>query len=285
MTAWHLFLALVFNTTWAFNFIAAKYGVEHFPPLLFTALRFAVLLALLAPFVRPVAGQMRPLLTVAFLLGALHFTFMFVGLAAAGDISSIAIVVQLYVPFSAILAALLLGERIAAMRVAGIAVSFAGVLVIGFDPIVFEHLDAALWVAAAALVMALATILMRRLEGVGVFTLQAWIAAVAVPVMVAASWLLESGQVAAMASATWLQWGSPVYSAVGASLVGHSLVYYLLRRYPVGVITPLTLLTPVLAVAFGVTLWGDELTAKLILGGLATLAGIAMVSVVGVGRR
>ena len=69
-----------------------------------------------------------------------------------------------------------------------------------------------------------------------------------------------------MRTATLLDLAAPVYSALGASLVGHGIVYHLLGRYPVSVTTPLLLLTPVLAVAFGVLLWGDTLTWKLMLG-------------------
>ena len=47
-----LLLALLANTAWAFNFIAGKAGVTHFQPFLFTALRFAVLLLVLLPFLR-----------------------------------------------------------------------------------------------------------------------------------------------------------------------------------------------------------------------------------------
>ena len=38
------------------------------------------------------------------------------------------------------------------------------------------------------------------------------------------------------------------------------------------------LLSPVLAVVFGVLLWGDVLTWKLVLGGVLTLAGIAVIT-------
>ena len=67
------------------------------------------------------------------------------------------------------------------MSLLSITLAFGGVMVIGFDPIVFNHLDAILWVAGAAFVMAVATILMRQCPNLGVFRLQAWIALVALP--------------------------------------------------------------------------------------------------------
>lgn len=152
-------------------------------------------------------------------------------------------------------------------------------LVIGFDPVVFRHLDALLLVTAGAAAMALATIQMRRLRGVGVFALQAWIALCATPALALLSLLFEQGQWTALRTASTLELAAPVYSALGASLIGHGIVYYLLGRYPVGVTTPLLLLNPVLAVAFGVLLWGDILTWKLVLGGVMTLAGIASITI------
>ena len=279
MAPYDLLLALLANTAWAFNFIAGKAGVAHFTPLLFTALRFAILLLVTLPLLRWVPGQMSSVLQVSVILGVLHFSLIFTGLAASGDVSSVAIATQLYVPFSALLAAVFLKEAIGWRRLSGIAIAFAGVVVIGFDPSVFQHLDALALITAASMAMAVATILMRQIKGVGVVTLQAWIALIATPCQVILSLLLERGQWAALQSATWLDFAAPAYSAIGASLVGHGIVYYLLGRYPVSVTAPFMLLTPVLAVGFGVTLWGDVLTWKLAVGGLLTLGGVGIITV------
>lgn len=272
-------LALLANVAWAFNFIAGKAGVTHFQPLLFTALRFAVLLLALLPFLRWIPGRMRGVLSIALLQGMLHFTLIFLGLGASGDVSSVAIVAQLYVPFSALLAVVWLGETLDRRRLTGIASAFGGVLVIGFDPIVFQHLDALLLITAGAAAMAVATIQMRQLHGVSVFVLQAWIALCATPALALLSLLFEHGQWDAVRTATALELAAPVYSAIGASLIGHGIVYYLLGRYPVSATTPLMLLSPVLAVVFGVLLWGDVLTWKLVMGGFLTLAGIAVITI------
>jgi O-acetylserine/cysteine efflux transporter len=274
-----LLLALLANTAWAFNFIAGKAGVTHFQPFLFTSLRFAILLLILLPFLRWIPGRMRGVLGIALVQGILHFSLVFAGLKASGDITSMAIASQLYVPFSALLAVVTLGEKLDRRRLLGIASAFGGVLVIGLDPVVFRHLDALLLIAAGAMAMAVATIQMRRLRGVGVFVLQGWIALCATPALALLSLLFEDGQWAAVRSATALELATPVYSALGASLIGHGVVYYLLGRYPVSVTTPLMLLTPILAVAFGVLLWDDVLTWKLLLGGVMTLAGLVVITV------
>jgi len=162
MTIPHLLMMLLINSAWGLNFIAGKIGADTFQPLLFTALRFLFLLVLMLPWLKPAPGYMKPLLRVAFLLGVFHFSMIFIGLHAGGNIGSIAITTQLYVPFSAILASVFLKEKITLQTVVAIAIAFGGVMVIGFDPIVFNHIDAILWVTGAAFVMSVATILMRK---------------------------------------------------------------------------------------------------------------------------
>ena len=116
MSVPHLLMILIANSAWGFNFIAGKIGAEVFQPLFFTALRFLFLLLLMLPWLRPAPGHMKPLLRVAFLLGVLHFSMVFIGLDAGGDIASIAITTQLYVPFSAILASVFLREKYLSYR-------------------------------------------------------------------------------------------------------------------------------------------------------------------------
>ncbi|MGB3225227.1 MAG: DMT family transporter [Desulforhopalus sp.] len=274
MTAIHLLMVVLVNSAWGVNFIAGKIGTEVFQPLLFTTLRFLFLLLLMLPWLKPAPGYMKPLLRVAFLLGVCHFGMVFIGLNAGGDIASIAITTQLYVPFSAILASLFLREKISLASILSIALAFGGVMVIGFDPVVFNHLDAILWVTGAAFVMAVATILMKQCPNLGVFRLQAWIALVASPSLLLLSLIFESGQVEILSNVNIIDFWSPLYSAIGASIVGHGIVYYLLGRYPVSIVTPLLLPTPIIATLLGVVVFGDFLGWKIIVGGIMTLLGV-----------
>lgn len=273
-----LLLALLANFAWGFNYIAGKAGAAKFQPLFFTCLRFLFLLIIMLPWLKPAPGFMKPLLRVAFLLGTVHFSMMFIGLNAGANIASIAITTQLYVPFSALLAAVFLRERISAIRVLAIFIALLGVMVISFDPMVFNHLDAMMWVTGAAIAMAVATIMMRQCPNLGVFKLQAWIAVVATPSLLLLSLIFESDHLEIIANAQLLDFWTPLYSAIGASVIGHGVVYSLLGRYPVSIVTPIMLLAPVLASGFGVLFFQDEISGKLIMGGSLTILGIMLVS-------
>ena len=280
MTRTHLALLVLVNLSWGFNFIAGKEGTTTFGPLLFVTLRFAIVLALLAPFLRRVPGQMRDVVTIGLVLGVGHYAFMFYALYVAGSLSSVAIASQLTVPFSTILAVLFLGERVRLVRALAIGASFAGVAVIGLAPIGGpDHLLALGLTTFASAAMAVAAILMRRLRGVGAFNLQGWIALCATTSMAGLTWLLERPDLGALLDVAPARWWAPLYSAVGATIVGHGLLYHLLQRYPVNEVAPFITLSTLFAIGFGVWLAGDALTARIVGGGALTLVGVTVIAI------
>jgi O-acetylserine/cysteine efflux transporter len=202
---------------------------------------------------------------------------MFTGISLVQDASTVAIATQLGVPFSTVLSVWLLGERIHWRRVLGIALAFAGVVLIGFDPRVFAYRDGLALVVVSSFVGALGLIYVKRLSGVRPLELQAWIASAGGLVLLVMSLLLESGQGHSLSAATWRGWSALAFTAVMSSLVAHSAWYYLIGRYPVARLSPITLLSPLFGIFFGVTLLGDLLTARMIAGGAVTLAGVLIV--------
>lgn len=271
----HLALVLVICLVWGFNFIASAAGVAHFPAFLFTVLRFALVLGLLLPWLRrPPAGQGWRLVVVALLNGALHFSLYFMALRHSADISSVAVAMQLYVPFSVLIAVCLLGERIGWRSALAIVIAFIGVLVVGFDPLVFTQLDALALTIASAFCLGLGSVLMRGLAGIGVMNFQAWSALISLPVLLAMSMAFEQDHWALVRTAGWVPWSAALYSAVGGSIIGHGLFYYLVQRRPVAEVTPYLLLTPVLGVAFAILFWGDQPGWRLYAGAALVLGGV-----------
>jgi len=274
-----LMLILVICVVWAGNFIAAAQGMQHFSPFLFMILRFGVVLGLLAPFLRrPPPGQWPRLIGVCLAIGGLHFALLFWALARSADVSSVAIVQQTYIPISVLLAMALMHERVGWKTLAAVMVAFLGVLVVGFDPLVLQQTDVLVLALASALFQALGSIYQRGLRGIGVLSFQAWTAVIALPVLLAATLVFEQGQLETIRSAQWQHWAAVAYSAVLASIVGHGLFFFLVQRHPVSSVMPYLQLTPVLAVAFGVLVWGDRPGARLLLGGALVIAGILFIT-------
>lgn len=274
-----LLLVLLICLAWAGNFLTSAFALREIPPLMFTAVRMCMLAIVLVAFIkRPPRGQWPLLAAVAVCNVVLHFGLSFWALKLSGDVSSPAIVMQSYVPMSAVLAWAVLGERFGWRTGAAIAISFSGVLVLGFDPLVLDKPVALLLMLVSSAFLAIGTVLMRQLSGIGMVSQQGWSALIAIGPLLALSAALEPGAVDAVRAASWIGWGGAAYSALAASLLGHGLYYVLVQRHPVARITPWLLLTPVLAVLLGVLVWGDRPGPQLWIGGAMVLGGVLLIA-------
>ena len=276
----HSVALLLICLIWAGNFVASAVAVDHLPPVTVTAMRFAAVFALLFPLLRrPRRDQWFNLLVACWCMGALHFGLLFMALERSVDVSSVAILMQAYVPISTLLAILVLGERIGWRTISGIAVAFGGVLVVGLDPVVLAQLDVLVMVLGAAFFLGLGTIFMRRIQGVGLFSFQAWNALLSlIPLVVLALWL--ESPLDALAASSWSSPAFPaiVYSAIGASIIGHGTFYWLIQRHEVNSVTPYLLLVPVMAVVLGILLRGDQPGPRLLTGGALVIGGVLWIT-------
>lgn len=261
---------------WSVNFSVNKIAVGQFPPVLMVALRFLLIGAMLAPLLRPTGKPFWRIALIAFTLGGLHFGLFFSGLKGIGAGMS-AIVGQLAVPFSAVLAAVFFRERTGLPQVAGMAVAFAGIYVIVGEPrLEFDALHLGLSVAAA-LAFAAANIQIKQLGPVNGFALNAWIAILAAPQLAVVSLIIEDNHLAALAAADWRGWSAMAFTTVSGGILAYGLWYYLLGRYPVNRIVPLTLLAPAFAVLIAGVALDEPLTFKVLGGAALTLLGVAAI--------
>jgi O-acetylserine/cysteine efflux transporter len=274
----HLALLVGICALWGFNLIAIKAGVERLPPVFLTLLRFAIVAALLLPWLRIARGRMGWLLVAALCSGGLQFALMYAGIARSASMSAVAIVGQLGVPFTTLLSILLLGERVRWRRWTGIGLSFAGVMLIGFNPAVLESLWGLSLVVLAAMVGAFGLVAVKRVENVGALELQAWFAWTSLPVLAGLTLWLEEGQWTSLLAIDTVGMAAVIYTAVAASLIAHTLFYWLLQRYPVTSVAPITVLAPVFSVLFAVWLLGDRLDWRILTGGAMTLTGVAIIA-------
>ncbi|MDI5987149.1 EamA family transporter [Halomonas sp. M4R5S39] len=270
-----LLLGLAVIAIWALNIIIIKVGVAEMPPLLMTTLRFLLVAALLVPF-HPVARHQLPfLLLLSVTFGTLHFALLFIGLGQA-EAGTGALLVQMGTPFATLLAVFFLRERLGPKRLIGLALSFAGVVVLAGGPTLPSPLPLAL-LLLSALGWAVSQLLIKRGPNLAPLALAGWVALFAVPQVALGSLLFEGDHLEAMRQAGWAGWGAVGYTAVMSSIVAYGLWYGLLHRHPVNRVVPMTLLVPVLAVLLGVLLLGDTLGIHKLAGGGLVVAGIGLI--------
>ena len=159
-----------------------------------------------------------------------------------------------------------------------IALSFTGVVIIGFEPIGADHILSLLLVVGGSFSIAVASIWMRQLQKVGVFNLQAWIAVVATASLTILAIVFESPSIHMLRAIALVDYWTPFYSAVGATIIGHGSFYWLVQRYPINQVSPFITLSTLFAIVFGVLLLSDQITGRILLGGALTLVGVTVIA-------
>lgn len=281
MTPRDLATALLVVTLWGLNFVAVKTALAVLPPFLLTGLRFAGVALALVPFCRPAHGQLLGIAGIGAVLGCGHFGLLFLGISGM-DAATAAIVTQLGVPFSALLAWAVFGEKLGPARGLGLVLAFAGVALLAGEPSL-PH-----WAPLAVAVLsmlgwAISNVQVKRLGTIAPLALNGWMALFAAPMLLVLSLAVEHGQAAALAraAADWRVVAGFAYTVIASSLVAYSLWYRLLARHPMNRVVPVTMLAPVIAVASGVTVLGEPLTWQKLVGGALTIAGVAVVQLIG----
>lgn len=270
--AWILVVMIV----WGFNFVVAKWGLAELPPIFLMALRFGMVAALLLPFVRMPRKNLGAILALSTTLGCLHFSLMFTGLAGV-DASVASIAIQLQVPFAAILAAIVFKDRLGWRRMAGMGLAFAGIVVMAGEPRVASAPLPLALVLAASLLWAIANIQMKQLASIDGFALNAYMSLFAAPQLIIVSAVLETGQIEALRNASLWGYASLAYMAVMVTILSYAIWYRLLRRYSVNQTMPFTLLVPIFGVLSGVLVLDEPLTWRVLVGGIATIAGVGII--------
>ena len=278
MTPWHTVLAVLINLLWGSMFIAAVIGLREFPPILFTGIRFGLLAVLLVGFLRVPRPLMASLFRIGLVMGAGMYLTLYLSVALADNTASIAVFSKLEVPFALLLGVILLGEKMGVARVAGVCIAMIGAAIITFDPAAFDDLPALFWMAVSCGFSAYGFIQIRRLGKIHPLSIVAWVSVVSAPILLLTSSVFESGHLDVVQSATWSGWVALVYTAVMSSVVANSGLYFLLQRYPVNLVSPFGLLSPIFAVIGGILFLDDVLTLGLILGGVLILFGVTWIN-------
>jgi len=278
MTLVHTSVAVLINLLWGSMFIAAVIGLREFPPILFTGIRFGLLAVLLVGFLPVARSLIIPLLKIGLVMGAGMYLTLYMSVALAENTASIAVFNKLEVPFALLLSVILLGERIGPRRIAGVSIAMIGAIIITFDPSAFGDLPAILWMAISCAFSAFGFIKVRQLGKIHPFTIVAWISVVSAPILLTTSLIVENNHLQVMREASWIGWSALIYTGIMSSVVANSALYYLLQRYPVNLVTPFGLLSPIFAVIGGVLFLDDVLHLGLIIGGSLVLFGVTWIN-------
>ncbi|WP_051026463.1 EamA family transporter [Nocardia higoensis] len=287
MTTRDRILGLTVVVLWGLNFLAIRAGLDHFPALFYAALRFAVLAIPVLIFVPRPRVPLRWLLLYGIGFGILQFAFLFTGMRAGMPTGLASLVLQTSAPFTVVLGALLLRERLRPRQLIGLAVASAGIAVIAADRMGEAALLPMLLTLAGGFGWALGNIGSRLATTatpasgppVNPLHLTLWMTVIPPVPLFVLSAVTEGPTTGLRALTDFTAPTAPgalfglVYLVTLGTVAGSGLWTYLMSRYPAGTVAPLSLLVPVVGIAAAWLVLDETPTPAELLGAVVVIAG------------
>jgi drug/metabolite transporter (DMT)-like permease len=276
-------LALLVSLLWGANPVAIKIGLEDAPPIRLAWMRFLVGGVVIVAWgwatgrlrrFRLEPGEWRPLLVLGLLFTA-QIGSMNVGTALTTAAHS-AVLLNLYAVHTVVLAHFIIpGDRLTASRAAGVAVAYAGILLL-FRGDVGEGgptLAGDVVMVVSSLILAERTIyLARAVHQVDHVKLLLSQAVFGIAVFLVASALLES----APTHWTWRLAGSVGFQGVVIAGFNFVVNLWLLERYRPSVLATFFLTQPIFGVIAAAVVTGERLTTDLFFASAAVALGVGL---------
>ena len=274
----HIVLAVVLAIFWGLNFVVITLALGDVPPLLLAALRFTIaavpVLFLPKP---PVRWGLMIAIAATMFVGQFAFLFPSMAVGMPPGLASIALQIQAFITIA--IAAAVLREWPTRRQLAGSAVAFAGLALVGFT--VGANgvtLEGFLLLFGAAVFWAVGNVLIRRTGKVDMLALVSWMSLVPpVPFLLLSLAFEGPARIgAAIGGATWLTIGALLYIAVVSTTFGYAVWGHLLRIYPAATAAPFSLLVPVSGTISAALILNESFGPVRLIGMALILAGLAV---------
>ena len=281
------FLASLATALWGGNSVSIKIALEGMPPVAMAGIRFALgalTVTVGALFsgvsVRVPAARWRALGGLA-LLFCVQIVLLNVGTHGT-NASRSTVLITTYPFFTALFAHFFVpGDRLSAHKVLGLALSFAGVVLIFAESLVLAetaYLVGDALVLVSGMLLGLRQVVIKRLvSGLHPFQVLFWQAVLSLPVFVGVSALFERGMFWELSPRVI---GAVLYQGVVIAGFCFILMVSLLRRHTASKLGVFGFVTPVFGVVLSALLLGEEMSA-----GLLASVGLVAVGIVVVNRE
>ncbi|MEG3614459.1 EamA family transporter [Isoptericola haloaureus] len=278
----HRLLAAVVALLWGLNFLAIDASLQHYPPMFLVALRFAVLAVPTVLLVPWPGVPVRWLIGYGLGFGVLQFTFLYWGMSAGMPAGLASLVLQASGPFTVVLGATFLRERVSGRQLVGILVAVAGLAVVGWQRAEHAAVLPFLLTLAGAFGWAIGNVCNRQARPRNPLHLALWMSVVPPLPMLAVSLVVEGpdriwtslvsyDDPAAVAAVVGL-----AYTVVLGTVVGSGLWTWLMARHPAGVVAPFSMLVPVVGMTAAWLVLGETATPGELAGGVLVVAGVLL---------
>ena len=254
---------------------------ENVPPILMGGLRMLVVFLCLIPFWKfkiPNKKYWLPLFFFSLCMGFFVNFFMNLSLNNSEIVSPIIIGSQLAIPFAILLSSFFLKEKVSYKKWILIFVSFFGIILLGFDPLIRNEIFALFLISFMAFFYASAQVFSRYLKDLEVTQTNAIMGLTGFLFLITASYFFEGEIVENVINISFQSWILILHSGILVSIGAHMSMFYLYRIYPVNKIFPFYALFPVVGVILTFIIFYEIPTLITIIGGLIVITATYLIN-------
>ncbi|MDE0201790.1 MAG: EamA family transporter [Rhodospirillaceae bacterium] len=274
----HIALALAVTGLWGFSFVVMRELVDALPPLMVAGLRVAIAALPVLILFRPPAIRWYWTLGIGLTQGTIQMSLLFFAMEFGMPAGLSSLLLQSQVFFTTIFAYLILGEKPGRAQYAGIAVSGAGIAIIGLTLPGGPTLVGLGFVLVSALSWASSNMIVKLAGTDDLLRLIAWAHLIGIAPLLGLSYIFEGGAAAfiALADMTLVTIGELFFLGLIATCFGFMLWSYLLRRYPAYLVTPFSLVIPISGLISTALLLDETLGPQRLAGVGLVLIGLVL---------
>ena len=312
MTLLHIALAVLVAFIWGVNFTFIAWALESFPPLMLTALRFFFTAVPLVLFLKPPKFN-RTLFIYAIGTFVMQYAFVFTAMHLGASAGLTALLLQVQIFITVLLAFVILGEAVSRMQIIGMVVGVLGLGVIALNLGGDMPLVGFICILIAAIGWSFGNIASKqastqqstsnistalpvnsnnkasnKTSALSALALVVWGGLIACVILTLSSLLFETEawQLATFKQASLKSWLSLGFIVYVSTLIGFGLWAHLLAQNTASKVMPFALLVPIFGMATSVLFTGEVVTWWKMLAMMLILSGLILANVkMGLGRK
>jgi len=268
-------LVLVVILIWGANFTVIKVGLEEIPPVLFSALRFAIV-ALPAVFFIPFPKtSFWNVLGVGIFLGVIKFSLLFISMDVGVGAGLASLLLQSQVVFTIVLSVIIFKEEIKKHQMQGIVLAVIGFCLFFFTKEGSLTILGLVLILLAGFFWSISNLIMKRMKKVDLLHFMVWASLIPPLPLAILSYFTETSDPISLLQDTSMQlWMAVLYTGFISTLLAFAIWGHLLKTYTAATVTPFALLIPVVGMLTSRIFLNEHLGSLEIIGALIVMLGL-----------
>ena len=269
-------MALAVMFLFGSSYPVGKIGVSNVSALVFVTIRVAIMALLLLPFVKPstIKGpNFKYIIFFTIAMGFIVYPMIYLSLEYSQSTSGIIILMQCSIPIGVLMSAIFLKENVSVKRWLVIGFVIAGVIVVGFEPLIIQKPLGMLFAIIGGFGYALASLFSKYLDKENALNVNAWMAIITFPFMALFMFIMEPNAFSQIQLMNQSAIITAIYSGIILSCVAQVGMFWLYKHYDVQNVLPLYSLFPIFGILLTILMLQETLTDYIIVGSLVVVSG------------